>query len=76
MPESDHPNWNHAHEGVSFRNSDTGRAIARLAGGRKWISLPMRDVVWEPNTDTWRGGEALQAWQRRLAHANLPPKPA
>jgi hypothetical protein len=72
----DHPNWNQAHEGVRFRDSDIGRAIARLVEGSKWISLPKRDVVWEPNADTWRGGEALQAWEEKLRNANFPPNPA
>ncbi len=32
--------------------------------------------MWEPNTDTWRGGEALQAWEEKLRNANFPPNPA
>jgi hypothetical protein len=40
------------------------------------IFLPHRDVVWKPNTGTWRGGEALQGWEDKLRNANFPTNPA
>jgi hypothetical protein len=58
---------------LGFGNRQGNREV--FGEGSKWISLSKRDVVWEPNTDTWRGGGALQVWEEKLRNANFPANP-